>query len=107
MAAFFQTRPFAAQTTVEAYVLGLHERESSVAPSSSRQLITPGVRVLRPPMLSEVDYQLEVMAQFGSSRASSESTDRTQLDHVAFSMHASSGFLFDVPSALRLVLQYD
>jgi hypothetical protein len=106
-AAFFQSRPLAAQVTVEAYVLGLHERDSSIAPSSNRRLSTPGVRVLRPPTPGELDFQLEVMGQFGRSRASAAATDTTDLDHLAFSLHASSGFRFDVPWGPRLVLQYD
>jgi hypothetical protein len=106
-AAFFQSRPLAAQITVEAYVLGLHEGDSGSAPSSNRQLYTPGVRALRPPTPGELDFQLEVMGQFGRSRGSAAATDTTDLDHLAFSLHASSGFRFDVPWAPRLVLQYD
>jgi len=106
-AAFFQSRPLAAQITVEAYVLGLHERDSSIAPSSNRQLYTPGVRALRLLTPGEFDFQLEVMGQFGRSRASAAATDTADLDHLAFSLHASSGLRFDVPWAPRLVLQYD
>ncbi len=106
-AAFFKSRPLAAQVTVETYVFGLHERDGRVSPGSNRQLFTPGVRLMRPPARGAVDFQLEVMTQFGRSRASIAAEDTTDLEHRAFSLHASSGYHFDVPWMPRLVLQYD
>jgi len=106
-AAFFRSRPLAAEVTFEAYLLGLHERDRGIAPSSNRQLYTPGFRALRPPTAGEVDGQLEVMGQFGKSRASAAATDTSDLDHLAFSLHTSSGFQFDLPWAPRLVIEYD
>lgn len=106
-AAFFQSRPLAARVTIEAYLLGLHEGDSSRAPSSNRRVYTPGIRALRPPSPGELDYQLEVMGQLGRSRASAAATDTTDLDHLALAFHASSGYRFDLPWAPRVVLQYD
>ncbi len=106
-AAFFRSRPLAAQVTVETYVLGLNERDSRMAPGSNRQLFTPGVRALRSPTRGEVDFQLETMAQFGRSRASTTAEDITDLGHRAFSLHASSGYQLDAPWTPRLVLLYD
>jgi hypothetical protein len=106
-ALFFQSRPLVAEVRLEAYLLGLHEGDSDLAPSSNRQLYTPGVRALRAPTPGELDFQLEVMGQFGRSRATTEATDETDLEHLALSLHASSGFRFDVPWAPRLALQYD
>lgn len=106
-AAFFQSRPLAAQVTIEAYVLGLVEGDSDIAPSSNRQLLTPGIRALRAPTPGEFDFQLESMGQFGTSRASVAETDTTDLDHLAFSLHASGGYRFKLPWAPRVVAQYD
>jgi len=103
--AFYQSRPLAAQVTIEAYLLGLHESDGRTAPSSDRKLYTPGMRTLRQPAPGEFDFQLEFMSQFGSSRASRE--DTIDLDHLAFALHGSSGFLFDAPWAPRLAFQYD
>jgi Alginate export len=106
-AAFVQSRPLFANVTVEAFVLGLHERDGSLAPSSNRHLYTPGVRALRPPNAGDFDVQVELLGQLGWSRASPDPTDTTDLGHLAFAMHASAGFRFDVPWAPRPVLQFD
>lgn len=106
-AVFFTSRPLPARFVVEGYVLGLHEGDGELAPSSNRRLITPGVRVLRPPAPGEVDLQLEVIGQFGRSRATAAATDAADLDHLAFAVHASCGYRFNVSWAPRVVLQYD
>jgi hypothetical protein len=105
--AFFQSRPLAARVTVETYLLGLHEGDSDLAPSSDRRLYTPGFRTLRPVKTGEFDFQFEVMGQFGRSRASTAAKDTTDLDHLAYSLHASGGFRFRAPWSPHVVLQYD
>lgn len=105
--AFVQSRPLAAEVVVEGYVLGLHEADSDIALSSNRQLFTPGVRAFRAPTPGSFDFQIEVIGQFGSSRASTAPTDVTDLNHLAMSLHASGGYRFAASWAPRLVLQYD
>lgn len=104
---FFQSRPLPLRFSLETYVLGLYERDSALSASSDRRLVTPGFRLLRAPAAGELDFQFEAMGQFGRSRASSTATDVTDLDHRAFSLHASIGGRFAVGSAPRIALQYD
>ena len=104
---FAQTRALAHGILLEAYVLGLHEGDVHFAPSANRKLVTPGVRTFRAPAPRSFDYQLEMMGQFGSSRASTTNADTTDLKHRAWSLHASAGYRFDVAWAPRLVAQYD
>lgn len=106
-AAFFQSRPLGPRIALEVYLIGLHERDGDATPSPNRHLYTPGFRALRPPAPGQLDFQLEVMGQFGWSRASAAATDTTDLDHLAFALHASTGFQFNVSWAPRLVLLYD
>jgi hypothetical protein len=106
-AAFWSSRPVGARTRLEAFVVGLSERDTALTPSSDRRLWTPGLRALRPPATGEFDGQLEVMGQFGRSRATSAASDTTSLDHRAFFLHASIGHRFDTPWSPRLVLQFD
>jgi hypothetical protein len=80
---------------LEGYVLGLHERDHPDFPSANRRLLTPGARLLRPPASGELDFELEVMAQLGKSRASTQEMDTADLDHLALSTHASVGYVFD------------
>lgn len=104
---FYGSRPLAHALQVEAYLLGLHERDGRGAPSANRRLFTPGVRVLRPIETGRVDFQLELMAQLGTSRASAADTDERDLRHVARSLHATVGRRFDAPGKPRLAFQYD
>lgn len=104
---FFQSRPMLGRVFIEVYVLGLYERDSDLSLGANRRLITPGLRVLRSSAEGELDFQLELMGQLGKSRATAAATDTTDLDHRALSLHASSGYRFDVAWSPRVVLQYD
>lgn len=92
---------------LEGYLLGLHERDGTDAPSTNRRLFTQGLRLLRAPRAAQLDYQLEGILQLGSSRASSAADDTTDLVHRAGSLHATLGYRFDVAATPRLALQYD
>lgn len=91
---------------LEAYVIGLHERDGAVA-SSNRRLVTPGARLRRPVARGQLDFELEVMAQAGTSRASTAAADTTDLDHLAFAAHAETGYQLALPWSPRGVIQYD
>ncbi|MGD2071042.1 MAG: alginate export family protein [Gemmatimonadota bacterium] len=91
---------------VEAYVVGLSERDGEVA-SSNRRLVTPGVRLFRGDAPGRVDFELEAMLQVGTSRASSSASDVRDLSHRAFAGHASAGYRIQGAWSPRLVLQYD
>lgn len=105
--AFFGSAPLSAGIELEAYVFGLHESDGPRAPSPDRRLFTPGVRLLREPDAGELDFQFEVMLQVGTSRASAEPADTTNLTHRAGSIHVTAGYSFDAAWAPRAALQYD
>jgi hypothetical protein len=92
-------------TTGELYAVGLHERDSASTPNPHRQLVTPGVRVLRRPRPGSVDFQLEAAVQTGRSRASAMATD--DLDHLAYTWHAQIGFKLRAPGELRIAVHHD
>lgn len=106
-ATLFQTRPLAARLTMEAYVLGFHERDGGAAPSANRRLYTPGLRAVRTPFAGNFDFQIEIIGQMGRSRSTPEPTDTADLEHRAMSIHASGGFRFVAPMTPRIVAQYD
>ncbi len=103
----FESRPLQGDLRVELYALGLRELDSNDVPSANRRLLTPGLRLHRAPASGRFDGQLELMAQVGTSRASSKPEDVGDLRHFAASMHASLGYLFDARWQPRLVLSYD
>jgi hypothetical protein len=59
---------------------------------------TLGLRGSRAPRLGQVDYQLELIGQFG---------DQNGRDHSAFAGHAELGYTLDLPWSPRLVGQFD
>lgn len=105
--AFFGSGPLGPALRLEAYALGLDERDASDAPSANRRLVTLGTRLLRAPVAGELDLQVEAMLQVGRSRSSAAATDLRDLTHRAGSLHLSAGYRVDVGAAPRLVLQYD
>lgn len=94
-------------TSAQAYLVGFHERDGATTPSSDRRLFTPGVRVVRPPRLASLDFDIEAMAQLGTSRATVLASDERDLSHLAYSAHVSAGYRVDTWAAPRIVLQYD
>jgi hypothetical protein len=106
-AVFFGSAPLVADVQLETYVFGLHERDGTDAASANRKLFTPGVRVLRAPAKGQLDFQVETIFQFGTSRASTSATDTADLTHRAVAVHATVGRRFDVAWTPRLALQYD
>jgi hypothetical protein len=104
---FFAAPELAPDLRLETYVFGLHENDSTLEATSNRRLVTPGLRLLKTPSAGQLDFQLELMGQVGTSRATRAATDTTDLAHRAGSLHASVGYLFDAMFAPRLALQGD
>jgi hypothetical protein len=78
-----------AKLHLDACYFGLRDRELGL------ELQTFGVRGSRPAELEQLDYELELIGQFG---------DR---DHSAFAGHAELGYTLDLPWSPRLVGQFD
>jgi hypothetical protein len=72
--------------------LGLRDR------IGGREYHTLGARALRPAKTSQLDYELELIGQFG---------DRGELDHSAFAGHLELGYTLALPWSPRLVGQFD
>ncbi|HSG87675.1 MAG TPA: alginate export family protein [Pseudomonadales bacterium] len=92
---------------LELYVLHLHESDSAETPTTDRRLFTPGVRWWRPPAPAAIDWELELIAQFGTSRATPLPSDRRDLDHRAAFVHAQVGWTSAAPTPLRISLELE
>jgi len=104
---FLGSREWPGALRAEAYVFGLHERDSEEVQTRNRSLLTPGFRVYRKPARGRLDLEVEAMIQAGSSRASTRPDDTSDLEHLAYFAHGSLGYTFDVSWAPRLIAQYD
>jgi len=91
---------------LELYVVGFHERDGDVL-SRDRQLVTVGARVFRKPATGTVDFDVELMPQVGTSRATTMMMDTTDLKHRAWSSHAEIGVSANTVGKPRFVLQHD
>lgn len=103
----FRSRTTVAKMRIEAFVLGLHESDSSIGDTRDRRLVTPGFRLHRAPNRGAWDLDIEAALQTGRSRSSAEPEDNQDLTHLAVFGHGAWGYTFDFKSKPRLVLQYD
>lgn len=92
---------------LQGYAFGTIERDGPDRASRDRRLFTPGFRFIRPPTKGGVDFDLEWVAQVGTSRASTDAEDVTDLRHLATFQHASVAYTADAFGAPRFMLQYD
>jgi hypothetical protein len=77
---------------LDAYYFGLRGRDLEL------EFHTLGLRGWRPPGTGRIDYELELMGQFG---------DQGDRDHTAFAGHAELGYTLDLPWSPRLAGQFD
>ena len=89
----------------ELYLYNLDEADSFNNPTRKRRYFTPGFRLLRNPAKGKLDFQAELMEQFGTVRATTTSTQ--DLPHQAWSQHINLGYTFDLPWSPRFALEYD
>ncbi len=105
---FYQSKQLISGLTTEAYVFGLHESDdASERETRNRQLITPGVRLLKAPQVGQWDFEIEGGIQFGQQRATNAPTDRDDLDTLAGFVHAESGYTFGGPIETRVSLEFE
>lgn len=91
----------------ELFYFGLDENDTNNRPTRNRDIHTLGARLYKKKALNQFDYQLEAAYQFGQSRASTDATDRDDLDHMAYFARAELGYSFDSVWKPRLIAQFD
>jgi hypothetical protein len=105
---FHHDTPFAAGSLqAEIYLLGLHEEDEPDWLTRDRDLLTPGLRLTRPPAPGRFDFEVELIYQAGTSRATRLPQDTRDLRHRAYFLHGSLARTFDSPWRPRLMLLYD
>lgn len=103
----WQARGFPMGTWFDAYVIGLHEGDGDGVESRNRQLMTPGLRLVRPGGPGEWEADLELMGQFGSARQTANPEDREDLTHRAWSARAVAGYTLEDSLQTRISVIYD
>jgi len=89
----------------DVYLYYLNEGDSPDHPTRNRRFFTPGMRFYLNPKVSQFDFQLETIGQFGTIQASS--TNTTEQDQTAWYLHLDVGYTLDVPWKPRIAVEYD
>ncbi len=86
--------------SLEGYLFGLDETDSTDLSTRNRDLTTVGFRWLKRPQAERLHWELESNYQFGESRSSAASNEA--LDHEAFMHHVTLGYSFPGSAGLRV-----
>jgi hypothetical protein len=84
--------------SIDAAYFGLNARTPSSGGTNAREYQTFDLRGFRAAAIRQVDYELELIGQFG---------DHNGRDHSAFAGHAELGYTLDLPWTPRLLAQFD
>jgi len=101
LGAFYESTPLFKDIKIQALVLGYLEKEASF-----RRLANVSMRFYRPAK-EGVFFDVEGILQVGRSHASSVSTDKQDLMHLAGMLHASLGYQFKTHLKPRMAVLYD
>lgn len=97
-----------ASIDTELYVYALDEDDDpGERETPDRRLTTAGLRVHRPDAPGRWDFEIELIRQAGSRRASAAPADERALDVDAAFAHLEIGFTFDGPNSPRLAVEYE
>lgn len=96
-----------AGASTEFYAFGLHEDDGGGFATRDRSLTTAGARVEKKRSPGALDYEFELVYQFGDSRASRSGSDTTDLDHKAFFHHSEVGYSLEGSWKPRIALELD
>lgn len=87
--------------------LKVREADTSRVATRNRNISTYAGRLYLSPKPGYWDFDIEMMRQVGSSRLSTEPTDRTDLEHGAWFHHLELGYQFRNRWQWRVLVQYD
>jgi hypothetical protein len=90
----------------EAYIYGLHERDTDEVQTPNRDYLQPGFRLLLNPRAGAFDFEIEAARRAGSRRQSSAASDMRDLSVEAAMLYAHAGYTFDHPWRPRIAVDY-
>lgn len=91
----------------EYYAFHLREKDAGGEEVADLDINSVGTHLYTPKVLEKLDYDIEAVLQFGKSRASSDPSDLSDLNHRAYFYHLALGYSFAAPLAPHLQLLYD
>ena len=104
---FYQFPKTTRGDTIEAYAFYADAKGTAADRSGFLDIWSVGTRVFRGAAKGRWNYELEAVAQTGTSGGSVAGTQRIDLDHRAHLLHFEVGYQFDTAWAPNLIFQYD
>lgn len=93
--------------TLQPYAFGLFERDSAKLATANRRIGTIGARHFVKAKAGTWDHDFEGAVQFGKARRTAGAEDRTDLDVLAWFVHADAGYTFAAGWNPRVVAMFD
>ncbi|MGV3510968.1 MAG: alginate export family protein [Novosphingobium sp.] len=93
--------------TLQPYAFGLFERDSAKLATANRRIGTVGARHYAKAMAGAWDHDIEAALQFGKARRTAGAADHTDLDVLAWFVHADAGYTFATGWSPRVVAMFD
>lgn len=104
---FLEVYDVPGKVNAELYLYHLDEGDRKRNPTNNRRYFTPGMRFYIKPDKGHFDFQSETIGQFGTVRATKNSSDGEDLDHAAWYQHLDVGYTFEMPWSPRFAVEYD
>lgn len=101
------TLPMVLGGTLQPYAFGLFERDSAKLASANRRIGTVGARHFVKGRTGAWDHDVEAAVQFGKARRTTSEADRTDLDVLAWFVHADAGYTFAIGWSPRVLAMFD
>lgn len=101
------TLPMVLGGTLQPYAFGLFERDSAKLASANRRIGTVGARHFVKGRTGAWDHDVEAAVQFGKARRTTSEADLTDLDVLAWFVHADAGYTFAIGWSPRVVAMFD
>ncbi|MEL0209157.1 MAG: alginate export family protein [Novosphingobium sp.] len=93
--------------TLQPYAFGLFEQDSAKLATANRRIGTLGARHFVRAKAGAWDHDVEAAVQFGKARRTAGVADRTDLDVLAWFVHADAGYTFATGWSPRVVAMFD
>lgn len=90
--AFYTNHPLSETTRADLYALQFVDIDEPGRATRDRRLTVAGARIFRNPAEGALDYEVEVIRQTGTARATSNPSDRRDLEVSAAAVHAEVGY---------------
>lgn len=104
---YYETSALPLGLTGNAFLYGLHERDSDKRQTRNRQIYTPGFALYHLSNPGEWFFDSEAAINIGTARVSTAEADTQDLDQFGYFVHLEAGYHFASKWSPKLLLQFE